>query len=381
MTLFLLTFFLIYGSMHLYVFLKARSVFAFNTLASIVVALFMLAMIFAPVIVRLSERAGLEAFARLASYAGYMWLGILFLFISVALVIDVYRLTVHASGVMLNKDLSSLSVSKNSAFFIPLSLALLFSIYGYFEAKDIRTETIVIPTPKIPEETGRLRIVQISDVHIGLIVRKERLRRILRHVKEANPDILVSTGDLVDGQLDSLSGLSEMLQEIRPRFGKYAITGNHELYAGLGQALNFTEKAGFRILRGEAATAAGSIVIAGVDDLQVKAAGLASTITETALLSGFPGDRFIMLLKHRPLIDPNSTGLFDLQLSGHVHKGQIFPFSIITWLYYPTQAGLAQLSARSWLYVSRGSGTWGPPIRLLSPPEVTVIDLIHEDTD
>ncbi|MEW6053924.1 MAG: metallophosphoesterase [Nitrospirota bacterium] len=381
MTLFLLTFFLIYGSMHLYVFLKARSVFAFNTLASIVVALFMLAMIFAPVIVRLSERAGLEAFARLASYAGYMWLGILFLFISVALVIDVYRLTVHASGVMLNKDLSSLSVSKNSAFFIPLSLALLFSIYGYFEAKDIRTETIVIPTPKIPAETGRLRIVQISDVHIGLIMREERLRRILRHVKGANPDILVSTGDLVDGQLDNLSGLSEMLQEVRPRFGKYAVTGNHELYAGLGQAMNFTEKAGFRLLRGEAEIAAGSIVIAGVDDSQVKAAGLAPTITETALLSGFPGDRFIMLLKHRPLIDPNSTGLFDLQLSGHVHKGQIFPFSIITWFYYPTQAGLAQLSARSWLYVSRGSGTWGPPIRLLSPPEVTVIDLIHEDAD
>lgn len=381
MTLFLLTFFLIYGSMHLYVFLKARSVFAFNTLASIVVALFMLAMIFAPVIVRLSERAGLEAFARLASYAGYMWLGILFLFISAALVIDVYRLTVHASGVMLNKDLSSLSVSKNSAFFIPLSLALLLSIYGYFEAKDIRTETIVIPTPKIPAETGRLRIVQISDVHIGLIVRQERLRRILRHVKEAKPDILVSTGDLVDGQLDNLSGLSEMLQEVRPRFGKYAVTGNHELYAGLGQAMNFTEKAGFRMLRGEAEITAGNVVIAGVDDSQVKAAGLAPAITETALLSGFPKDRFIMLLKHRPLIDPNATGLFDLQLSGHVHKGQIFPFSIITWLYYPTQAGLAQLSARSWLYVSRGSGTWGPPIRLLSPPEVTVIDLIHEDAD
>jgi predicted MPP superfamily phosphohydrolase len=85
------------------------------------------------------------------------------------------------------------------------------------------------------------------------------------------------------------------------------------------------------------------------------------------------------LLKHRPLIDQEDAGLFDLQLSGHVHRGQIFPFSIITGLYYSTQAGLASLSDGSQLYVSRGSGTWGPPIRFLAPPEVTVIELVRQE--
>lgn len=96
------------------------------------------------------------------------------------------------------------------------------------------------------------------------------------------------------------------------------------------------------------------------------------------MLSGLDRKMFVLLLKHRPLVDKGALGLFDLQLSGHVHKGQIFPFSIITALYYPTQAGFANLPRGSELYVSRGTGTWGPPIRFLAPPEVTVIDLVHE---
>lgn len=92
----------------------------------------------------------------------------------------------------------------------------------------------------------------------------------------------------------------------------------------------------------------------------------------------FQKDRFTLLLKHRPLIDKESVGLFDLQLSGHVHKGQIFPFSLLTKFYYDFYAGFAKLSDTSSLYVSRGSGTWGPPIRFLAPPEITVIELVNE---
>jgi len=379
MSILLLTFFLLYGSMHLYAFLKAKAAFAIDIQTSIGLGLFMLIMILAPIIVRWSEKAGFESFARLMSYIGYTWLGILFLFISVSLVIDFYRLILYLAGLILKKDLSYLAVSNSYAFLIPLSLSIVIALYGYFEAKNIQTETIVIKSPKISAEVGRLRIVQISDVHLGLIVREERLKRILQEVKKANPDILISTGDLVDGQIDNLSGLSEMLREINPRYGKFAITGNHEFYAVLDQALNFTEKSGFRILRGEAVTIAGLVTIAGVDDPQVKTSGLLSGVPEKKLLSVLPKEQFTLLLKHRPVVDNNSKGLFDLQLSGHVHKGQIFPFSIITWLYYPTQAGL-DITESSKLYVSRGSGTWGPPIRFLSPPEVTVFELVYANT-
>jgi len=270
-------------------------------------------------------------------------------------------------------------VSARYAFFIPLALSVGTAFYGYFEAKDIRTERITVKSSKIPAAIGRLRIVQISDVHLGLIIREERLARILQEVKKADADILVSTGDLVDGQIDNLSGLAEKLKELSPQHGMFAITGNHEFYAGLDQALNFTEKAGFTILRNTGLTIEGLITIAGVDDPQVKSYGLSTQSPEKEVLSALPRDTFILFLKHRPLIDPSAAGLFDLQLSGHVHKGQIFPFSIITWLYYPTQAGLAELPGNALLYVSRGSGTWGPPIRFLAPPEVTVIDIVHSD--
>jgi predicted MPP superfamily phosphohydrolase len=269
--------------------------------------------------------------------------------------------------------------SARFSFFVPLVFSVVIATYGYFEAKNIRTEKVVIETHKIPEEIGRLKMVQISDVHLGLIVREERLKRILKEVKLANPDIVVSTGDLVDGQIDNLLRLAEILKEVNPRYGKFAITGNHEFYAGLDQALNFTEKAGFTILRGERMTVAGMINIAGVDDPQGKAYGIFRDIPENELLSGLPAEKFTLLLKHRPLVNKSALGLFDLQLSGHVHKGQIFPFSLITGLYYPIQAGFDDLSNGSRLYVSRGSGTWGPPIRFLSPPEVTIIELVHQD--
>lgn len=379
MTLFLLIFFLLYGSMHLYAFLKAKAALAFNMQAGIGVAVFMLIMISAPFIVRFSEKAGFELFARFMSYLGYTWLGVLFLFISLSLILDVYRFCIYSGEVIMKKDFSYLAIPNSYAFFICFSLAALIAIYGYFEAKNIRTEKLTIRSLKIPSEIGRLRIVQISDVHLGLIVREERLKRILGEVKNADPDILVSTGDFVDGQIDNLSSLTKLLKEINPRYGKFAVTGNHELYAGLDQSLSFTRDAGFTILRGEHFNIAGSITIAGVDDPQVKTNNPHKQTGEKELLTGLSREKFILFLKHRPIIDKDTDGLFDLQLSGHVHKGQIFPFSIVTGLYYHTHAGYTKLSNGSQLYVSRGAGTWGPPIRFLSPPEVTVIELVHSD--
>jgi predicted MPP superfamily phosphohydrolase len=272
--------------------------------------------------------------------------------------------------------LIALIPSSRISFFIPFILSILIAIYSSFEAKNIKIERVTIRSPKIPESAGKLRIVQISDVHLGLIVRKERLKRILKEVKAAEPDLLVSTGDLVDGQINGLPGLAELLREINPRYGKFAITGNHEFYAGLKQAMDFTEKAGFTILRGEGLTIAGLFNIAGVDDPAGKNYGPFGEVEEKELLSGLPTGKFTLFLKHRPLLDRNAIGLFDLQLSGHTHKGQIFPLSLITRLFYPADSGYLALQNNSHLYVSRGSGTWGPPIRFLSPPEVTMIEIL-----
>lgn len=378
MSLFFIIFFLLYGGMHLYAFLKARTSLALGTTASGFLIFFMLLMTFTPFIVRISERHGFDIFARLMSYTGYVWMSILFLFVVSSLAIDFFRLLTYAVEFIFQKNFCCLKPSNGFSFFIALLLSVSISVYGYFEAGNIRTEKITVKTSELPEHIGRLRIVQISDVHIGLIIRESRLKKILEQVKIADPDILVSTGDLVDAQINSRSNLSEFFKEINPKYGKFAITGNHEFYAGLAQALDFTEQAGFRILRGQGVSVEGIINIVGVDDPAGRQYNLFKDISEKELLLQFPKGQFTLLLKHRPLVDKNSLGLFDLQLSGHSHKGQIFPFTLFTKLYYQFDAGYSQLTNNSHLYVSRGSGTWGPPIRFLAPPEVTVIDIVRE---
>jgi hypothetical protein len=252
-----------------------------------------------------------------------------------------------------------------------------FAIYGYglFEATDIRLERIELASPKITAKSGRIRIVQISDVHLGLIVREGRLSRILARIQEANPDILVSTGDLVDGQLNHLFKEADLLAALDPPLGKIAITGNHEFYAGLQEAVKFTEASGFTLLRHQGMMV-GGINFVGVDDRAAISFGQEPAKSESALLSAQPREVFTILLKHRPDIDPDSLGLFDLQLSGHTHKGQIFPFNLLTWLFHPQPAGQLTSLKSGFLYLNRGTGTWGPPIRFLAPPEVTIIDLV-----
>ncbi len=375
MNLFLIAFFLIYGGMHLYVFLKARAALGFGRTAGVPVSLFMLFMVLAPIIVRFMESGGLETEARVLSHICYVWLGLVFLFISASLCMDVYRLAVSAGGLLAKKDTAALLPSPRAAFYVPLVLSLAISVYGAFEAWDIRTEKITITTSKLPPEVSTLRVVQISDVHVGLIVRKKRLEKILDAIRALEPDMLVSTGDLVDGQINGLPGLAELLQEVTPRYGKFAITGNHEFYAGLDQALRFTENSGFKVLRGEAVS--GVINIAGVDDLRGRDFKSGIYVSEGELLSNLPREKFTLVLKHRPFVDRGARGLFDLQLSGHTHKGQIFPFYLLSRLLYPA-SGRHDHEDGSVLYFSRGTGTWGPPVRFLAPPEVTLIEIVRE---
>jgi uncharacterized protein len=381
MSLFFLTFFLIYGGTHLYFFLKVKAALSPGILFSLFLALFLLLMVVTPLLVRVLENKGLETVARVAAYTGYLWMGFFFLFFSASLAMDIYHGLLHAAGFFFRRDFSALFLTSRTALFLPLSLGLATAAYGYFEALDIRTERVAINTPKIPAEVGKLTIAQISDVHLGLIVRQSRLKRIIARINEASPDLLVSTGDLVDGQINRMTGLSELLQDIRPKFGKFAVTGNHEIYAGLDQAVDFTERAGFKVLRNEGTSAGGLINVVGVDDPAIERIAHPKKVPEQELLSLAPPDRFTLLLKHRPAVDPESSGLFDLQLSGHIHKGQIFPFNLLTHLFYPVSTGFTLYSRNAALYVSRGTGTWGPPIRFLAPPEVTVIELIHADKE
>ncbi|MBW2121289.1 MAG: metallophosphoesterase [Deltaproteobacteria bacterium] len=376
----LIAFFLLYGSLHLYVFVKVTDALVLGPALSLILAAFMGIMVAAPLLVRISTSRGLSLLARAISHIGYTWMGLAFLFFSFSLLVDLFRLTLHGTGLLLHRDFSPFIHSHRLTFTLPLLVTLAIASYGCLEARNIRNETLTIQSPKIPRESGGMTIVALSDIHLGLLAKRARLERILEQVKRAEPDILVSTGDLLDGQVDDLEGLAEPLGAIHPRYGKFAVTGNHEFYAGLDQAIDFTEKAGFTVLRGEAVTVDG-VNIVGFDDPTGEHFGFVRGSSERELLSSLPEDKFTILLKHRPVVDAGALGLFDLQLSGHTHNGQIFPFVLITRLFFPVAAGLVRLAEGSLLYVSRGAGTWGPPIRFLSTPEITVIRLLHRSDE
>jgi hypothetical protein len=372
---FLLVYLSVYSLAHYYLLRKIRAAFLPGKKARTGIVLFMAVMIAAPIIVRLAERAGIEPGARFLAYASFSWMGLLFLFVTLAGTVDVLSLLILAAEKVQKQKFTQARVSPRQLFAVQAMLAVAIYGYGLFEAADIRLEQIEIASPKISEKTGRIRIAQISDVHLGLIVREGRLKKIIAMIQEARPDILVSTGDLVDGQLNHLTTEAGLLAAVKPPLGKIAITGNHEFYAGLQDALDFTEKSGFTMLRDQGVMI-GGINFVGVDDPAIMSLGKGHAESERDLLLAQPKENFTVLLKHRPEIAPDSLGLFDLQLSGHTHKGQIFPFNLVTWFFYPQRAGQLTGLNSGFLYLNRGTGTWGPPIRFLAPPEVTIIDLV-----
>ncbi|MDD2856431.1 MAG: metallophosphoesterase, partial [Desulfuromonadaceae bacterium] len=206
----------------------------------------------------------------------------------------------------------------------------------------------------------------------------------IEKIKSASPDIIVSTGDMVDGKLNhdetsvTLNPLAAILSGLSAPYGKFGVVGNHEVYAGVEQSTSFTNASGFKMLRNERVETENCITIAGVDDLAVNVNNNYNPRTETELLNSLSKKRFNILLKHRPDIVPSSDALFDLQLSGHVHGGQIFPFNFIVKLKHAIPCGTTTTKRDSIIYVSRGTGTWGPPMRLFAPPELTIIDIVKQ---
>jgi predicted MPP superfamily phosphohydrolase len=369
---------LVYGGMNAYAFMKAHGALHFTTRSGVAVALFMACMFVCLFAAHILERGDHFTIAKILFLAAYVWIGLLFLFFCASLVVDLYRLVVCLAGLAAGRALTGAMPSPKLAFYLPLVVALGANLYGYFEGRALRVERLTIETGKLPEDVDRVRIVQITDVHLGPVVSGRRAEAIFSLVGSLEPHILVSTGDLVDSARCDRHCFVEPLASIEAPLGKYAVTGNHEFYAGLEEALAFTREAGFTVLRGEGVSAGGAVNLAGVDDSADGRYGAEAPVSAREALSGLTPGRYTILLKHRPDVEKDALGLFDLQLSGHTHKGQIFPFMLLTRLVYIVDAGWVDLGRGSCLYVSRGTGLWGPPIRVLAPPEVTVIDLVRK---
>jgi predicted MPP superfamily phosphohydrolase len=375
MSLFLLSFFLVYGSMHVYALLKARSALAFGPGTTLVLLLLLGILLCAPIVTQQLSRHGYEGASRSVAYVGYLWMGFLFFLTCLNLSADLLRLPLWAmerGGIAAN---AREVLAGRPAFLCVAGLAVALSAYAVVEASRIEVVRVRIVTDRLPASVPSLRIAQITDLHLGLIHRSSMARKVAAIVAREQPDLFVSTGDLVDGQLDGITALEEILRGIPAPRGKFAVLGNHEYYAGIDRSIAFTRKSGFTLLRDDAVTIDNAVRIAGVDDPAGARFGRTGGAEEAALLGDRPDGRFTVLLKHRPQLDPATGGKFDLQLSGHTHHGQIFPFRLLTRLFFPLLAGDHPVPGGGILHVSRGTGTWGPPMRFLAPPEITVVDI------
>ncbi len=368
----------IYLLIHYYTYFTIKRGQIISKSGKVIFWLFAILMISGPIIVRFTEKAGFETGSRLFAYICFSWLGLLFLFVSLTLLVDFLRFWGFLIRYFFPERLPVNLLFARFQVISLIILTVLFYGYGLFEAANIRTVYHQVNSVKIPIDPGRIRVVQVSDIHLGLLTRERKLKKILEKVKAVNPDLLVSTGDFVDGQLNNITAAAKLFAGVKAPLGKYAVLGNHEVYAGLENSIKITEDAGFTVLRNRGEILA-QLTIIGVDDQAIRSRSGVKVKREEKLLNSYSNDKYKIFLKHRPSQGAVGPEMFDLQLSGHTHNGQIFPFNLIIRLLFPYPAGELVTANGSIIYVSPGTGTWGPPIRIMAPPEITVIDLVHLD--
>jgi predicted MPP superfamily phosphohydrolase len=264
------------------------------------------------------------------------------------------------------------AISARRSVQISLAIVLLAALWGLVEAEHIRVNEIWVRSPLVPGSARPIRVAQISDLHLGKPRGARFARKVVARIRELRPDILVSTGDFIDASTLCEEGLGAIFRDVEAPLGKYAVLGNHEYYTGLAASLAFHDAAGFILLRGKAMAVTPWLALAGVDDPAAHYTGQGGVTDEREALKDTRQGQMVILLKHQPRVSSVAPLNVDLQLSGHTHGGQFFPFNWFVRLLYPYAPGMHRISDRMLLYVSRGTGAWGSPIRFLAPPEITV---------
>ncbi|KAK1181329.1 metallophosphoesterase [Streptomyces sp. NBS 14/10] len=245
--------------------------------------------------------------------------------------------------------------------------------YGtYTVLRGPRLKRVTVPLAKLPRQAHGFRIAVVSDIHLGPILGRAHTRRIVETINRTSPDLVAVVGDLVDGSVEDLGPTAEPLRELRARHGSYFVTGNHEYFSGAAQWVDHVRELGLRPLENQR-TELGGFDLAGVNDIAGEDEGQGPDFK--AALGDRDPARACVLLAHQPVVihDAVDHGV-DLQLSGHTHGGQMWPGNYVAELANPTAAGLERYGDTQ-LYVTRGAGAWGPPVRVGAPPDITVVEL------
>jgi len=309
-----------------------------------------------PLVAMVTARSGGRGpLMRVLDWAAYSALGLSSLLIVSFFVTDLFRLPATARLVL-----------------VVVSGAVLLTLVGIVLARRPRVVRVTVPIADLPNDLAGFRILQLSDLHIGPTIRRPFVDAVVNRANALRPDLIAVTGDVADGLVPELREHVAPLGRLRAPHGAYFVTGNHEYYWDVRGWTNELERLGIAVLSNEhrvVERGSGRIVIAGVTDLS-------ATSDPAAAVAGAPVSNVRVLLAHQPrsAFAAQAAG-YDLQLSGHTHGGQYFPFNLLVRLFQPFVAGLHRLESM-WLYVSRGTGYWGPPLRLCAPAEITVLELV-----
>jgi len=268
-----------------------------------------------------------------------------------------------------------------SALAVPM-LAALLTFVGYLNARRrARVRSIDIPITDLPEPLHGFSIAQITDIHVGPTIKRDYVDQIVDAVNELGADMIAVTGDLVDGSVTQLTSHTQPLSRLSARHGTFFVTGNHEYYSGATAWVAEVRRLGISVLMNEHVVLeheGAAVVVAGVTDYSAHYFDQGHKSDPAAAIDGAPSDAGVkLLLAHQPrsAFAAASAG-FDLQLSGHTHGGQFFPWNLFVRLQQPFTAGLHRWGSL-WVYISRGTGYWGPPKRLGAPSEITYLRLVR----
>ena len=308
---------------------------------------------------------------RYVSYAVYLLFVFLLVFFVYGVFVEFFVLLRRLFPGMYERELSV--VRRRLIFFVLSAISLFTVSVGMYSMQDVSVTRLELHSPKISQPT---RVVQLSDLHFSSIIDEDFARMVVRLTNAQKPDLIVMTGDYVDPGVISPDRVTEEMNKLEAPLGKYGISGNHEFYTGYGEAMDFIEKNGFITLRNERAAVGRNIVLFGVDDRAAENITGGSIRSEIEVLNGSKAENYNIFLKHRPEIEDGYEEHFDLMLSGHTHGGQIFPLAIAAAIANRYFIGRYTLDNASTIFVSKGTGAWGPPIRFAASPEIIVIDLL-----
>lgn len=309
----------------------------------------------------------------------YLWIGVSFLLLLAVGFTDLLRVGYHFAserGGVPNP--SRRETLARLGGLVAAVLGVGASAWAVKEAARINVKRVEVSLAKLPKELDGTTIVQLTDVHVGPTIGREFIEELVQVVNGLAPDLVAITGDLVDGSVADLEHHVAPLADLRSTHGTFFVTGNHEYYSGAAAWCEHLSQLGVRVLHNEHVVLGRdghSFHLAGIHDYQAVRFDEGHRADLARAVSGRDRDRALVLLAHQPkaVHDAVKHGV-DLQISGHTHGGQLWPFGWLVRLQQPVVAGLAKFG-ETLIYVSRGTGYWGPPMRLNAPPEVTQIRL------